>query len=172
MRQCVLHSANPWTLPSSPANWQPKCKTGSPFFLKTVSHRWTRQRQHVHHKWVSDLLLKNLNNDRPIVPGEIIAARQPCVSLLEVVRMWLRQWHDLREEEETALNTTRLTDCENIGNETLSGCLPSSRHYTESLTMSVIALTNTIRNKNKHRSQDLFFFCSHLLHFVFLADLI
>lgn len=39
-------------------------------------------------------------NERPGVPGRLIALRQSCVSLLEAVRMWLRQQHDLSGEEE------------------------------------------------------------------------
>lgn len=169
MRQCVLHTANPWTAPPYPANWQLKWKTGI-----TFSHCWNLFRlslqQHVHPS-ASPTCPPNLHNDKPVVPGGIIAAWQPRVSLLEVVRMWLRQWDDLR----IALNTARPTDCENTGNETLSSYLFVHLVITKNKVWWVGGCNSCTKHrfihtmKSKQTCRVKCFFFWHLRQFLFLC---
>lgn len=60
--------------------------------------------------------IQAFNNDRPVVPGRVIALQQWCVSLLEVVRMWLRQQHDLSGEAvgDERNHWKQLTECERL----------------------------------------------------------
>lgn len=69
-----------------------------------------------------------LSNERPVVPGRLTTLRQACASLLEVVRMWLGQQHDLSEEEES-VKAAQLPEGGDCWNETFKGCcFPFSNH--------------------------------------------